>query len=419
MTEDTRHVYRIAEDRMDAFCAELAKFNKRAEKLGCEPLGYDILGTDVVVAPKHAHLVHVYGIDNLPHIKYTKIAFVGVAPKLAGWSFIGKLDHTTIPGQVIVQTIPGEVVPPEYFNNDPVCDHCHVRRRRNDTFILRHEDGTHKQVGRQCLKDFMGHDPSKIISLINRLFKFVESDEERWGFGGGSQYYAFDHHRILQVTCAVIHKQGWVPRSACGDDQIATADEVLKYFMPPYESRAREMWERWRVSLDADNPKFEEEAIKAREWLDVLEDTGTSEYIHNLKVLAHAQDVPTNMFGYWCSVVAAYQKAMERLRLQEKMHKLNEYAGNAKQKITCNVKVMGVRAIDGYYGVTRLFKMIDQQGRTLVWFASSDPDMEPGHEYHITGTIKKLEEYQGWKQTVLTRVKVLENLSGNIDNKSN
>jgi hypothetical protein len=54
--------------------------------------------------------------------------------------------------------------------------------------------------------------------------------------------------------------------------------------------------------------------------------------------------------------------------------------------------------------------MLDNDGRTLTWFANTNPEMNVGEKYRIKGTVKKHDEYNEWKQTILTRVKVLEKI---------
>jgi len=51
--------------------------------------------------------------------------------------------------------------------------------------------------------------------------------------------------------------------------------------------------------------------------------------------------------------------------------------------------------------------LIDLSGNHLTWFASGS-DMEVGNTYKLLGTIKKHDEYNGVKQTILTRCKVKE-----------
>lgn len=66
---------------------------------------------------------------------------------------------------------------------------------------------------------------------------------------------------------------------------------------------------------------------------------------------------------------------------------------------------------NGHYGLAKLHSLRDEEGRTLIWFATGADELEVGGKYRILGTVKKHEEYKGWKQTTLTRVKALEALS--------
>ena len=47
--------------------------------------------------------------------------------------------------------------------------------------------------------------------------------------------------------------------------------------------------------------------------------------------------------------------------------------------------------------------------RTVVWFASNKT-LDEGESYHVKLTVKKHDEYNGWKQTMVNRVSVLEML---------
>jgi hypothetical protein len=50
--------------------------------------------------------------------------------------------------------------------------------------------------------------------------------------------------------------------------------------------------------------------------------------------------------------------------------------------------------------------MEDDKGNQFKWFASKYSGMEVGKTYKIRGTVKAHDEYQGRKQTALTRCKV-------------
>lgn len=392
--------------------AQIDKFNKKADKLDCPHITYLVHGEKSVVAKGFEERAEIWGESEVPHVTMIEVSIVGAAPKIEGWKFLGTLDHYSLPGAVIINTVPGEEIPKQFHTADASCDHCGKVRRRNETFVLQEDEtGEYKRVGRQCVRDFIGYDPKAIMRYMRSLLSFSEqfADEEKYGFGGsGPRFYTFDHIGVLIKTASLIDKYGWVPKSAADEDHRATASEVLDVYFPPdaRDPRVYQQWKTWVDSLNLDNPKWKEEAEAARAWL--KKHTGEGEYWHNLHAIDQAEGVPTHLFGYWCSVMSGYQRAMEKLRLAEREKKLNEHVGEVKERREFVVKLKARKSFENHYGTTRLHTFIDEDGRTLIWWASVDPELELDGQYKIKGTIKKHDEYNGWAQTILTRVKVLE-----------
>jgi hypothetical protein len=116
----------------------------------------------------------------------------GVSPRLNGWQFIGAIDvmsdeENNFVGNLL-RSIPGVEMPETFRTERMHCDHCNLWKNWKSTFIVRHDDGTHKQVGRQCLKDFTGHkSPEMLVRLaellmnVGKLFSDAEDDEWEGG----------------------------------------------------------------------------------------------------------------------------------------------------------------------------------------------------------------------------------------------
>jgi DNA helicase-2/ATP-dependent DNA helicase PcrA len=68
---------------------------------------------------------------------------------------------------------------PEYLlEAPPNCAHCHLKRKRNDTFVLQSEAGQVLQVGRMCLKKFLpGEDFTQYKRLSDRLMELTDELE--------------------------------------------------------------------------------------------------------------------------------------------------------------------------------------------------------------------------------------------------
>ena len=125
-------------------------------------------------------------------VQVVTVEVVGDVPDNNGWRFCAVLHHRK--EGAVIQRAPGAVLNERELEDfrlrGPVCDHCNVRRKRNDTYVLRNVDttsdahGQQVQVGRNCLQDFTGVDPRAAIYAFNAdaqlteaLRKFNELDD--------------------------------------------------------------------------------------------------------------------------------------------------------------------------------------------------------------------------------------------------
>ncbi len=96
--------------------------------------------------------------------------------RLAGWQLLGILHHQG--GQTTCHNMFGVRVPEHLLEAPPNCDHCQVKRKRNDTFVLQSEGGQIQQVGRMCLKRFLpGEDFTQYKRLSDRLMELTDELE--------------------------------------------------------------------------------------------------------------------------------------------------------------------------------------------------------------------------------------------------
>lgn len=424
--EHNERIVQIVEANMPRLENEIAKLNRRADKIGCPPLEIVIHGTKLKKDPtilarlheyygKSGRLIPPYELECVPLVKIHEVEIIGEGPKIEGYKFVGTLDHYTLPGQVLVNTVPGETVPPQFFEAPAICNHCNKIRSRVETFIVEKEDdGSYIQVGRNCLRDFFGHDPMSVARWLNRVMHFITSlEDDEWSesSGGGRYSSYYNAQTLLTTTVAMIRTLGWVAKSSCREDQSPTSSDVLYVLKPPYSSKERAAWEQFKASVlfEADKDKAEAEA--AVDWL--KEQEANNEYMHNLKLLENEDAVPGKMVGYWCSLIAAYQRAQDRLEhaKQEEKLRLNEHLGEVGTRVEVRVTCTGVQSIASDFGVVNIHRMRDSDGRNLVWFANAGRKMEKGNDYQIRAGIKKHDEYKDWAQTILTRVFVIEEIA--------
>lgn len=341
----------------------------------------------------------------------------GESPKFAGWEFIGSLSPVPVengPPENEVRATPGNSIPAEYRRRVGECDHCRTIRRRTETFVVRHENGDHRMVGRNCIKDFLGHsDPhslaawAELLSAFDRLARGAA--DEDWGGGGGRAPELYELEDFLTVTSALVRRDGWLSRTAAReryDGPPATADDVLRYYHPPTYG-GNEAMRDWRAWRDERTPteKDAERAAAAAAWAKGLSEDGEGleDYLYNVNLIARSGLVRAKSVGLAASIIAAYDREIERRARAERRGE-SHHVGEIGKRMELTVTLHKVVTIDGWEYTSYLHIMSDAEGNDIKWFASNPSDFEIGETYKVNATPKKYDDYKGRPCTVVTRV---------------
>ncbi len=422
-TED-RTVFNIPEGNLQSFYHKIALLNRKAAKLGCPQVVTEELGTETTkIDPAN------YGTITITR---HRIKVTGTAPKIAGWEFIGKIEHEAEGN--IISSVPGEELPVEYRTAKTICDHCKTTRRRNFTFVVRNEAGEYRQVGRQCLADFLGHlSPQEIASYAQRLYGLTDSlreEEDLWS-GGAREKWTVGTEQLLALTACFIETDGWLSRTKANEEGGGqpTADAVVDFILDhDREVTSRRKWYMPEIEVTS---KHKADAKAALEWCRT-EMWGDDDYTHNLRTLCKLDDVEPRRAGLVCSLIARWRKAVERDRERkaEAENSPSTHQGEVGKRDTWHLELLGINSIESGWGATHIHRMRDEQGNIFVWFASRRPLLdrtyhqkladgskvpstfvvvaEAGEWYQVTGTVKKHDTFKDIAQTVLTRCKFTE-----------
>lgn len=342
--------------------------------------------------------------------RYFRIAVIGDRPKLNGWQFAATIDAIRDEDNKLVgnmlRVLPGFDVPVEFRKGEMHCDHCNTQRNWNNTFIVRHDDGTFKQVGRRCLKDFTGHkSPEAYAAYAELLLSLDEicgsSEDDDWLGGGrtrGTERY--NVKAILDLTACVIRTDGWRPKSF---EFNTTASTLQGYVWAT--NKDREKLEKLYPITDADKQTAQE----TMDWLvELTEREGLSDYLHNLSLFGLAGAVEAKTFGFLASAIPAYLREKDRLVFAQKEKLVSNYVGEAAKRIETVVTLKLKRYFDSDFGTRTLCKFHDEQGNVVIWWASDSIDLEDGIKVKARFTVKKHEERDEVKQTVVSRLQVRE-----------
>jgi len=385
---------------------EFKKLNRRATKIGAPPVSYDIIeefNRTITEDPNTGTILLTPF-----HIPMVKIKVNGAAPKFEGWTFLGTLEHTE--GGNILRSVPGYTIPEDYRNVERKCDHCELNRIRKDTFVVRHDDGATKQVGRQCVRDFLGHrSPENIVRWADFMVRLGDMDLDEYGLGGWNikEDPTVDMLDLLAVTSATIKKFGWVSAGQAQIDFVMpTKERVFDHFFPPREPSMNAKWEAEKDRVKTTDADYNL-AERAREW--ALNVEAKTDYLGNVKVIAANDYVGIRQFGIACSIVGVFKKNEEK-RMREDVEFINEWFGTVKERLDLTVTVLNTFEKDGMYGLTTIHKMVTDTGHRVVWFATGYTTLEQGKTYRVKATIKGHNEWKGMLETQVNRAKVIEEI---------
>lgn len=101
-------------------------------------------------------------------------------------------------------------------------------------------------------------------------------------------------------------------------------------------------------------------------------------------------------------------EAVKEARAKYAAPSKSEYIGEIKERLRdMKVTLTGSRGFQSMYGYTIVYTFV-YGDNVLVWMTTSEQNIEVNHEYLLTGTVKKFEEYNGVKQTHLSRCIIKE-----------
>jgi hypothetical protein len=373
---------------------KIAKINARAEKKGFTGR----ITLDAVEVVKTREIAPGFTSSE----RAFEVSLGGEAPAYNGWALLAVLDFDQHAG-LVTRMAPGtdDVAVDRDALEAGRCDHCSVTRNRTKSYLVRNvETGEQKQVGSTCIKDFLGWSGTIAFVSVDEV-----SDEMAGGWGnGGPSDYATD--TLLAAAWAAIRAYGFV-RS--GDWSARSTADTVRVFLNGGKDK-----EAQQVKADL-APFFEASyaaAAKTRAFVLSEDFSGTSEYVINLKAVAAAEYVSDRNVGLLASAPQALARFEEKTLVREKeAQKPSSHFGTVGDKIEFTGTISGVRYIESAYGTSVLYTIRDEEtGNVVKWFASREalggPD-KVGTEVKVKGTIKKHEEFNGLKSTVLTRCKAL------------
>lgn len=402
------HLFKVPEERTGYFLEKFAEFQKRASKVGAPALQLVSRGSfkENVNSTSLKRTVYLYGVETVSVLK------------LNGWMLLGVITYLPESGLPIIRPVPGQEVPVEYRTPDRTCAHCHTDRNRNETFVVRHDDGRTMRVGRNCLRDFLGAAPESVLRMAEFLVDLDSMSGDDYDSGPRvPEVYSIDF--LMPITARVIAVEGYRSKQAAeryaeisGGDAtlLTTASMVGEYisalnnWLPKFPvDRNKETLAHFGPVTEADV----EQATRVVEFAKTI--SGNSDYAYNLRTVSAASVITLRNLNLLVSAFGVWKRQQETMvSSSETKVQVSQFLGTVKGKLTVTAKVTKTMTFDGYYGTTTMILFKTAEGNVLKWTASGsrESEFEVGRTYTVTATVKEHAVYNDIKQTVITRAKV-------------
>jgi len=407
--------------------AELApEVSKKLDRLAKRAAGYGV-PFSYSISEEHPQTVDIREVDTLTKTVHTVSAYTVPAVDIKiecdgliranGWTVRAKVEHGDKGN--IVTGFSGCKAKPEWYTAAPNCDHCHTNRYRGVTFFVEHENGSIRQVGRTCLKEYTGISPAtaamwaEVRDLLDKDMSYTSSE---WEMGRYVQMY--EVLGILAHACDVVKEFGYRKSAEPGSTREKVMGLVLSDEQPSAEGMEKATLIRdWLVSLE--QVVRDEDAARVRAWAEAEENADefgqpaavkhTPDTVSNLErnciTLVLSGYAKLSHIGQLAYMPVAYDQYLERKASEERRREdgaRSEYVGKVGQRITLKAETVALLSSwDGYYGTTWLYKFVDLSGNVYIWFASRPCAAENGAI--IKATVKDHKERDGVKQTIVTR----------------
>jgi len=259
--------------------------------------------------------------------------------------------------------------------------------KRNNWFFFLENDKI-KKIGSTCVHEWFGLDIESILSKYEGFMVYIDSCKDSDGFESArTSDSSFSTKSVIEALATVTENFNlpWIKHD---DYTLGTATQV-KTMLFDAEKEAIEVdvdaikaavLAKWNIEASND---FEFNIINA------LLDNGKVTDMISIKHLGVV------CWAIWKAMASVQHVATSNVT------KTSEYLGSISDKITFTGTPKCVFSADGQYGVTFIYVFETEKG-LVKWSTSKCLD-----ETQVTfvGTIKELVEYNGQKQTVVTRCK--------------
>lgn len=391
-------IYAIYEGNMETLKKKIFRIKNKCAKYNCD-FSFSIVGEEF--------RDHKNPLGFIEKLKFYLVEAEGKA-EINGWRFVGVIDHSFNTGNVITKAIYDIEIPERFYTAGCNCEHCKVNRWRAKTYLIQNTETKEiKQVGKSCLKDYTnGLDADLIACILDGIVTLEECGAPN---GVGYKFY-YPVDIILQIAFEAVRKFGYIKVDYNNPNKRTTKQQVYEFFEILERNNSSNLFKKAKEEIERSNFNYKTEenenlAVSAIQW--IKSQNPTNEYMKNLRALCSKSAIEGRYIGILASLAPTYLKTIEQQEKKEaekKVFKSSTYKYNVGERVTFSI--IDIKVLTSYetqFGVTVIYRFVDTENNIYIWKTTKHLD---GEFTKITGTVKELSEYNGIKQTVLTRCKL-------------
>lgn len=382
--------YLIPLNRLDSLSKQIQRIRNKGANIT-----FDIVDPDVE-----------YVVPNTNGARVIHCAKVNVEGtyRINGWRFVATIEHSE-PENIIrvADTSMAPHIPERYRTVGRECEHCHIRRDRNDTYLVyNEEDNEWKQVGRTCLKNYTSGLDAETCAYFADVLSEIDKENDALHRGNfdelGDSWLnnnsSFNSDYVKKKAYAFVRDNGYVPGQTAGHFITALENDEIA------------------------GSATDEEIEEVNNWFEAARD---NDYIRNARAAWNKRNFEGRDAGLITSAISTFFRDKQRNQARAQAfsnrqranaeNPSNQWAGEVGDKVTLTIAedpvVIYTRSGGSYYNSYDypVYKIVGTDGKVYIWGSANNEEISKGDI--LRGTIKKLlERRDGEKQTELTRCKV-------------
>jgi hypothetical protein len=406
MEQEIRPIPVLA-DRLFEARKVLDKLIKKAHKYGCPDITY-------TVGPVRYEIRETQDWDGEKRkvkVAVNDLIVTGQAPKIGNHEFLARIEINKDGNMIDAK--PGVEDRDHRFRSvTGFCDHCQKTRSRNDVFVVRDlETGKQLQIGRQCLREYLGVDPASAIYRFTHWSSLAGIEKEF--YGSGLSAWGQSLEGILTLTSVCVRLFGWCSGAQANnsDGRLTATMVYVRLGLPDARDLNKDQRDLRTMILEA---KTDADVQMAKDTIAWVRSLGhpDNDYLYNLTVQFKNDFIDDpKRFGLVVSAISAYHRHMDK-----ELRKTEERKANLASVHIGEVgkRMKGIKAIQdmqmvvgaGAYGDIVLVKFKTEEGNLISWFTSHGTGLERGEKVVIDGTVKEHKVYKDIPETQMSRVTI-------------